>query len=340
MPNQAHLALLQQGVKTWNAWRAEQGNERVDLRGADLRGAELEDADLRWADLSGANLFKANLRWSHLYRADLSGAHLEDANLRGADLSSANLRGADLSRANLTVALLVKTDLRGASLAGSMVYGGAVWDITVDDQTKQNDLVRADHQQGDLTPGSGAGLTVDNLKVAQFIYLLLSNKEISNVIDAITSSAVLILGRFSEERKKVLDAIREELRKHNYLPILCDFDVPKNLDLTETVTLLARMARFIVADLTDPRSLPKELEAIVPTLAVPVQPIIEASATPYTMFQDYWKYPWVLTPYCYPGLQHLLATLKEEVITPAEKKVEALQQTRRAIEAQLIATRS
>ena len=37
--------------------------------------------------------------------------------------------------------------------------------------------------------------------------------------------------------------------------------------MTEMVTLLARMARFIVADLSDPSSIPKELEAVVPGLA-------------------------------------------------------------------------
>ena len=37
---------------------------------------------------------------------------------------------------------------------------------------------------------------------------------------------MLILGRFTPERKAVLDALREELRKRDYLPILFDFDVP------------------------------------------------------------------------------------------------------------------
>ena len=44
--------------------------------------------------------------------------------------------------------------------------------------------------------------------------------------------------------------------------MLFDFDVPATRDITETVSLLARMARFIIADLTDPSSIPKELEAI------------------------------------------------------------------------------
>jgi hypothetical protein len=131
--------------------------------------------------------------------------------------------------------------------------------------------------------------------VAQFVYLLLYNQKIRAAIDAITSKAVLILGRFTHERKAVLDALRNELRKRDYLPILFDFDVPATRDIIETVTLLARMSRFIIADLTDPSSITKELEAIVPQLAVPVQPLIEGSSRPYAMFKDYWKYDWVLS---------------------------------------------
>ena len=77
-------------------------------------------------------------------------------------------------------------------------------------------------------------------------------------------------------------------------------------------------------DLTHPSSIPKELEAIVPSLAVPVQPLLEGSR-PYAMFKDYWKYDWVLPVYRYEGLEPLLAVLAEKVIAPAEGKVEGLQ---------------
>jgi hypothetical protein len=56
-------------------------------------------------------------------------------------------------------------------------------------------------------------ITVDNLEIAQFIYLLLNNERIRHVIDTITTKVVLILGRFTPERKAVLDALREELRR-------------------------------------------------------------------------------------------------------------------------------
>src|SRR5262249_42285224 len=150
-------------------------------------------------------------------------------------------------------------------------------------------------------------ITVDDIEVAQFIYLLFDNPaKIRDFIGAITSKMVLILGRFTEERKAVLDALRDELRKHDYLPILFDFNVPATRDITETVSLLARMARFIIADLTDPSSIPRELEAIVPHIAVPVQPLLEGASQPYSMFKDYWKFGWMLPVYRYEGLESLL----------------------------------
>ena len=324
---------------------------RADLRGAKLGEANLQDADLSRAhlgaaDLGGANLsntdafevsfFDANLRRANLSRARLraallAGANLQQATLTCADLGFANLsgailRGANLEDANLERSNLVDIDFTDAVLTGCRIYGVSAWGQKLE-RARQHNLV--------ITPENEPDITVDNIEVAQFVYLLLRNEKIRDVIDTITSKAVLILGRFTDERKAVLDALREELRKRDYLPILFDFSVPATRDITETVSLLARMARFIIADLTDPSSIPKELEAIVPTLAVPVQPLLEGSSRPYAMFKDYWKYEWVLPVYRYDGLEPLLATLAEKVIAPAEGKVKALQERRRMIEAEL-----
>jgi hypothetical protein len=70
-------------------------------------------------------------------------------------------------------------------------------------------------------------ITVDDIEVAQFIYLMLNNQKIRRIIETITSKVVLILGRFTEERKAVLDALREELRKRDYLPVLFNGSLPK-----------------------------------------------------------------------------------------------------------------
>jgi hypothetical protein len=373
MANDEHVALLKKGVQAWNEWRDENPDirpnlsktnlSRADLGGANLGGANLRRADLGEANLSGANLGGANLSHANLSGANLggraylmkanlimailsganlgganlsgailSGAYLKEANLSGAylteaNLSGANLKEANLSGANLETSTLVGTDFTGADLRGCRIHGVSAWRLKLE-RTQQENLV--------ITHSDEPTITVDNVEVAQFIYLMLHNQKIRDVIDTITSKAVLILGRFTDERKKVLDELREELRKRNYLPILFDFNVPATRDITETVSLLARMARFIVADLTDPSSIPKELEAIVPGLAVPVQPLLEGASRPYAMFKDYWKYDWVLPVYRYEGLEPLLAALAEKVIAPAEGKVKALEQRRRMIEAELI----
>jgi hypothetical protein len=75
-----------------------------------------------------------------------------------------------------------------------------------------------------ITPENEPTITIDNIEVAQFIYLLLNNEKIRGVIDTVARKVVLILGRFTPERKAVLDAIREELRKRDYLPVLFDID--------------------------------------------------------------------------------------------------------------------
>lgn len=172
-----------------------------------------------------------------------------------------------------------------------------------------------------ITPSGEPTITVDNLEVAQFIYLLLHSDKVRHVIDTITSKVVLILGRFTPERKAVLDAIRNELRRRNYLPVLFDFEKPASRDITETVSTLAHMARFVIADITDARSVPQELEHIVPDLpSVPVQPLLQASADEYGMFEHFKNYPWVLEIHRYNDLNDLLKSLGEKVIAPAEKQ--------------------
>ena len=173
------------------------------------------------------------------------------------NLYGATLCGANLGEAMLYHAALVDTDLTRADLTGCRIFGVSAWDLKLEG-AKQRNLI--------ITNVDEPEITVDNIEVAQFVYLLLHNEKIREVIDTITSKAVLILGRFTEERKAVLDALREELRKRDYLPILFDFEKPRSRNTDETITLLARMARFVVADISDAKSVLQELRAIVPDL--------------------------------------------------------------------------
>lgn len=336
MLGRKEVGLLKTDVQAWNAWRRDNPDagkhlfgaslSGADLRGADLVGATLRGADLRGADLRGASLRRANLREADLSGADLRGALLYRANLNRATLEGADLReaelervflnradlsGADLRGADMRLSVLVSTNVDGAHLTGARVYGISAWGLE-GTPAEQADLIIT----SDLEPV----VTVDNLRVAQFIYLLLTNEEIRGVIDTITSKVVLILGRFTADRKVVLDALRDELRNRDLSPVVFDFEIPQDRDITETVTLLARMARYVIADLTDPRSIPQEIQAIAPDVAVPIQPIILAGQDPWSMFRDLRrKYHWVLEPYEYTDQQHLLASLSD-LLAPAEAK--------------------
>jgi uncharacterized protein YjbI with pentapeptide repeats len=304
----------------------------ADLSGADLAGANLGEANLSGANLSEANLSGANLNWADLSQAVLNGAdlglaHLSEANLSGASLNGADLTGAIINQADLSEAKLIgaglvgttllNSDLRDADLTGFYVYGVSAWNLKLE-RVKQQNLV--------ITNPSEPEITVDNIEVAQFIYLLLDNKKIREIIDTITSKAVLILGRFTQERKPVLEALREELRQRKYVPILFDFEKPRSRDTDETITLLARMARFVVADITDAKSVLQELRAIVPDLpSVPVQPIILAQQEEPGMFDFYRHRPSFLNVHRYASQEQLIADLGEKVIRPAELKVLDLQ---------------
>ena len=280
---------------------------KADLTNADLRCANFFRASLVEANLSMAVGFKASFGWANLSRANLSAAFLINADLREADLTYADLRQADLTFSNLAQARLDHADLRG-----SRVYGVSAWDVQLAGAI-QTGLV--------ITPGDTAQITVDDLEVAQFIHLLLTNRKIRNVVQSVTSKAVLILGRFSERQKPVLDALHAALRdRHNLVPILFDWEPSENRDLTETVLLLANMCRFVIADVTDAKSIPQELSLIVPNLpSVPVQPIILASEHEYAMFEHWRKFPAVLPEYRYESQPQLLETLGTRVLDPIER---------------------
>ncbi len=295
----------------------------VDLMGANLTAATLTGADLTrgfllgacflGANLHGANLMKANLTEANLTEADLTEANLSEADLTGANLARADLTSANLSGANLTGVQFVRTRLDKANLNGCRVYGVSAWDVMFDANTKQRDLV--------ITPEEQPSITVDNLEIAQFIYLLLRNEKIRHVIDTLTSKVVLILGRFTQERKAVLDALREALRKRDRLPVLFDFEKPGTRDVQETIVTLAGMARYIIADITDPKSIPQELVSIVPNLpSVAVQPILQ-EGEPWGMYDHIKRYPWVLPLQTYKTPEALMARLDDLVIAPAEGKV-------------------
>lgn len=304
----------------------------ADMSKATLEGADLTDAFITDVNLSDADLAKADLTLSHVLRVNLQRANLTDAILhcefQDVDLTEANLTGADLrgtsltkvrlAGADLTHASLVETTLRRVDLRGARVYGISAWDVRLDQYTKRNQTGLI------ITPHRAAEITVDNLEVAQFVYLLLTNYKIRDVLDTIGKKGVLILGRFTDDRKVVLNALRDRLRAHNFVPMVFDFERATSRDFTETVKILAGLSRFVIADITKPRSVPQELEATVPDYEIPFVPIQQRGEQPYSMFTDLQKYPWMLPLLEYPDVDGLLGAIERGIVRRALEKSEEL----------------
>lgn len=65
MANPNHLAILEEGVETWNHWRQVNADVIPDLSGADLSGLELANVDLNHANIQGTKFIGSNLKNSN-----------------------------------------------------------------------------------------------------------------------------------------------------------------------------------------------------------------------------------------------------------------------------------
>jgi uncharacterized protein YjbI with pentapeptide repeats len=288
---------------------------RANLTGANFSRVQMNKITLFGCNLSDANLAKANLSWSSLSRANLTGANLSDAVLKGTNLSGSQLTNADLTGADLSYVRLIDVDLEDANISGCTVFGISAWNVKTNRTDQSNLRITRQHEPR---------ITVDNVEVAQFIYLLLNHEKLRTVIDSITERGVLILGRFGGGGLDVLYSIAAKLRELDYLPIVFDFPRPEDRNYTETVKTLVGLSRFVIADLSGP-SVPQELTATVPHFKIPFVTIMEKGKRVYSMFSDILEYPWVLPPVEYESVSELISMIPSQVCDVAEEQLKERQ---------------
>jgi uncharacterized protein YjbI with pentapeptide repeats len=346
-PSHLHrlLSALQNGTPDiWNDWRKKHPTLRPDLRGVYLQGAFMKDLDLtrarlddariinaRWweARLTNADLQRTNLSSSDLMYADLRGAQLDSSRIIAANLTLVNAVGASFRGANLSHTVLNGAQLQGADLTGAKVTGTSAWGIKIDAATHQRDLIveRWVDPLEDIVDDTGAVIDVvvriNHLEAAHLLYLVTNNKT-NTIIDALTDRVVLVLGNFGLRRKAILNQIRFKLAGLGYAPVVFDFDIVDR-DLMDGVTVIAGLSRFVIADLTQPRSTPLESSLIASQFMIPFAPIIREGEQPFSMFSSLQaKYPWVLPTWSYRNQNHLIRHLKSAVINPSEQMLSDL----------------
>lgn len=151
MADPQHIEWLMEGVEAWNERRRKQNftpflqqadlshtfrnrygfrnQDRINLKKADLRGAQIGQAGLR-----GAEMQDADLREADMTQSDLREANLQNVDLREADMIQAKLRRANLKHANISQTDLSQSDLRGALLSGAHMWKTKVFgaDVSTD----------------------------------------------------------------------------------------------------------------------------------------------------------------------------------------------------------------
>ncbi len=275
--------------------------------GSNLKGCDLTDAYLFSTQLENVNLTRANL-----YHAEITLCKMKGANLSRVILDKALLHQTSLNESNLTFASLIKTDIYNCSIDDSIIYGISVWDVKLGELSQK---------RLKILPEGESQITTDSIEIAQFIHLLIKREKLGGFITNISSKLVLILGRFNEDSLEILNALGDEIRKYDLIPIIFDFIPSRKRDYTETIKILAGLSSFIVADLSNPKSIPLELQSIVPNYQIPVVPIINDNQEPFSMFVDLTnKYNWVLSVAKYKNIEDIRKKFKSVILDRALNK--------------------
>jgi len=216
--------------------------------------------------------------------------------LSGADLSRVNLSGADLRWVDLSDANLFEADLSGARLSGATLYRAFLLDATLN----RADLGDARLSWANL---SGAKLSGANLSGTDLTW--------TDLRGACLSEANLKGARLNWARLSEANLSGAYLRGAN---------------LSQAIKTLAGLSRVIIADITNPKSSPLELQATMPDYMIPFVPIIHEGEKPFSMFRDLkQKYDeWVLDVLEYDSIDGLLEVLEQAVVRPALVKAEEL----------------
>lgn len=251
-----------------------------------------------------------------------------DANLSSSTFNNCMFIGSNLSKTNqyqttyhnctllytyLMFAHLVETYFYKSTIDSCKIYGVSTWGIKVEDSISKN-LIITKHSDAD------SEISVDNIEIAQHIYMLIDNKKIRNLITTLTSKVILILGRFTDARLDILEAIKDNIRNQGYIPMLFTFTPSTNRDLIETIFLMASISRMVFADITDPSSVSHEISEIVKNFpSLTVQPLLfdpvsddeeQEEVKEYATIEHFKNYTWFKNTFKYYSKSHLTSKIK------------------------------
>lgn len=96
------------------------------------------------------------------------------------------------------------------------------------------------------------------------------------------------------------------------MKIIFNFAPLSNRDQTETTQLPANKAKFVIADLTDTKSIPHALSHIIPS--VTILPILLENERSYSMIAHWKRFNSVLPIFNYKNEEHLIENISLQII--------------------------
>jgi hypothetical protein len=213
---------------------------------------------------------------------------------------------------------MVRTDVEDASFRGCSITGLTAYDLR-----------GAPRDESQLVVSDAHGLTVkvDFLEAPHFITLLRSER-LGLALARIEPKVVLILGRFTPERKAVLEQLRADLARKEWVALVFDFPAPKGI--TPTFKVMASICGWVVADVTDPSEVRNEITLIAREHpSVPIRPILQDRRREWLGLAELRKQGANIAPTVrYRNTAHLLAMVDEALIAPVRGQLDQLRKRR------------
>ncbi len=331
----------------WNSWKRsiDFGDSAIELEGFSFQKFSLStvskfdfsNTSFKNCEFINVSFHQCNFERSSFFQCKFIDAgtrlifcHFRDCKFEECHFEDITLSGSVFNYSRFLKCNVIKSSLVEASLVGCRfieslvddcnISGASIWDITVEDTTQSNLKIN-------YGKGKSQELIFQDLALANALYIFASNnKNFAGFLDKKSTNFVLILGRFGANLDN-LNMIAEALRSRQFSPIIFDFEV-EDLTLIETIKFLALLSKFIIVDISNPKSVPSELEAIISTVIIPIVPIVISEYNPFGTFSAYSNLPNVLKPILFDTVQQIVDQIDELIIKRANERYDAIYLTK------------
>jgi|GEM_PF-5300156 len=294
-------------------------------------GGSLQNSNLYKADFTDSELRGVQAGWLHATMSHFESVRVTDTHFNEVQFRSVGLAGGTFHGGTFTASLFHEVKMqqsmwRDVDLSRVMLFEvdchDAVFEFCTIFGLGVCRMIGTPRIQRHLNAGIGdSKLLVDDLKLGSFLYEIDRDDAVPRLFELLASKLILILGRFLPETKARLDRLHSELRLRDYVPVLVDSELIGTFNATTLVNVVAMCARFVVVDVTNPKTVIAEVDAILKQRPVPVQPIVLVGEPEPVQFPMARRdgHRQLLPVFEYRDLDDLIEKLDRSVIGPCEE---------------------